>query len=117
MQKLIHRNEGKDLEEIELRAGQLQIGRRTDNDIVLNDISVSGHHARLAIKPSEYLEGWNEISVEDLGSTNGTIVNGRAVKKRNLKHEDVVTIGTHEFVVIDEEVLAGEQTRILIPDD
>ena len=66
----------------------LVIGRRPDCDLVLRDDSVSGHHARFGWSG----DGWH---VEDLGSRNGTYVNGRAVKSSVALHSgDAVRIGT-----------------------
>jgi hypothetical protein len=67
----------------------LQIGRAPDNDIVLNDGSVSKHHAQLVINSSD------DVGIVDLNSTNGTSVNGaKIVGYQKLGENDIVKIGT-----------------------
>jgi len=63
-----------------------RVGRSPDNDLILRDPATSGHHARLERRGSQYF-------VVDLGSTNGTLVNGEPVQEKELKHGDKVTIG------------------------
>lgn len=116
MPKLIHSYSGSQLKEYPLEEGELHIGRKPGNDICLDDLTVSGSHALLTISPNDYMEGLVDIHIEDLGSTNGTQVNGRPVRRQFLKHGDVVTIGTHEFTFIDENTLRFEETRIYLPD-
>ncbi|MFM1895155.1 MAG: hypothetical protein RLZZ385_229 [Pseudomonadota bacterium] len=68
----------------------LRIGRRDDNDVKIDNLAVSGHHARLFRETDDWF-------LEDLDSTNGTFVNGRAVKKHPLRHGDSIVIGKHEL--------------------
>ncbi len=70
------------------RAGNqaLRLGRSPDNDVILRDPATSGHHARLERRGDQF---W----IVDLGSTNGTLVNGEPVQEKELKHGDRVTIG------------------------
>jgi hypothetical protein len=70
------------------RAGDnaLRLGRSPDNDVILRDPATSGHHARLERRGDQF---W----LVDLGSTNGTLVNGEPVQERQLNHGDRVTIG------------------------
>ena len=70
------------------------IGRREDNDIQINNLAVSGHHARI-------LSIFEDSFLEDLGSTNGTFVNGKRVEKHPLKNGDIITIGKHELRYIN----------------
>jgi len=66
------------------------VGRNSDNDIVLEN-PASGHHARI-------VKSANQYSIEDLGSTNGTMVNGQKITQpRVLTAGDVITIGRHEL--------------------
>ncbi|MEP7105078.1 MAG: FHA domain-containing protein, partial [Chloroflexota bacterium] len=64
----------------------LRIGRSPDNDFILRDPATSGHHARLERRGQQQF-------VVDLGSTNGTLVNGEPVQERELKHQDEIKIG------------------------
>ena len=118
MAKLIHTVEGAMYREYSLEKGKLTIGRDIDNDIQLDDDAVSSHHAEIAVKPSMYMQGLLDVWAHDLDSTNGTIVNGKKVKKHMLKHDDVVKIGTHQFKYVDEHAIAGiKTTRILIDEE
>jgi pSer/pThr/pTyr-binding forkhead associated (FHA) protein len=64
----------------------IRIGRAPDNDLVLRDPATSGHHARVERRGTAFY-------VVDLGSTNGTLVNGEVVMERELKDGDSITIG------------------------
>jgi pSer/pThr/pTyr-binding forkhead associated (FHA) protein len=79
------------------RAGDnaLRLGRSPDNDVILRDPATSGHHARLERRGDQF---W----LVDLGSTNGTLVNGEPIQERELTHGDRVTIGQNavQFSVI-----------------
>jgi pSer/pThr/pTyr-binding forkhead associated (FHA) protein len=79
------------------RAGDnaLRLGRSPDNDVILRDPATSGHHARLERRGDQF---W----LVDLGSTNGTLVNGEPIQEKELNHGDRVTIGQNavQFAVI-----------------
>ncbi|MDQ2943181.1 MAG: FHA domain-containing protein, partial [Candidatus Dormibacteraeota bacterium] len=64
----------------------LRLGRSPDNDVILRDPATSGHHARLERRGDQF---W----IVDLGSTNGTLVNGEPVQEKELNDGDRVTIG------------------------
>lgn len=64
----------------------LRMGRSPDNDVIFRDPATSGHHARLERRGEDF---W----VVDLGSTNGTFVNGESVQEKQLNHGDRLTIG------------------------
>ena len=70
------------------------IGRLADNDIRIDNPTVSGHHSLI-------INILNDSFLEDLSSTNGTYVNGRLIKKHALQHGDVITIGRHQLRFID----------------
>jgi pSer/pThr/pTyr-binding forkhead associated (FHA) protein len=71
-------------------AGQgLTLGRSPDNDLILRDPATSGHHARFERRGTQFF-------VVDMGSTNGTLVNGEPVQERELKHGDRVTVGQNQ---------------------
>jgi len=119
MPKIVHTRNGKPYKEYDLKeAGQLSVGRRPECDIqLLDDITVSGEHARIFIAASSYMEGLFDIVVEDQRSTNGTSFNGKSIKRHRWKHGDMVKIGMHEFTLIDEETRAFERTNIVLPED
>ena len=64
----------------------LRLGRSPDNDVILRDPATSGHHARLERRGDQF---W----VVDLGSTNGTFVNGESIQEKQLNHGDRLTVG------------------------
>lgn len=76
----------------DLATNRVLIGRETSNDIILNDLNVSRQHAQIAFEPQGV---W---VVTDLGSTNGTLVNGMPVTRRGLADGDRITLGMTEFV-------------------
>ena len=79
------------LKEIAMEGPQLTIGRKPDNDVVIDNPAVSGHHARIYDR-----EG--AVYVEDMNSTNGTYVNGRRVSTQELlRADDRIRIGDTEF--------------------
>jgi hypothetical protein len=92
--------------DVPLARERTTIGRRADNDICLPDLAVSGEHAVVVtILADSFLE--------DLGSTNGTLVNGQAIAKHFLRDRDQVEIGRHKLVYCADEdaVIEGEVIR------
>ncbi|MEW8956756.1 FHA domain-containing protein [Clostridium sp.] len=74
--------------------GEITIGRRNDNSIILSDQYVSGYHAKI------YLRN-NQCIIEDLRSTNGTFINGEDVRgKRYIEEGDKIKIGSVVFKII-----------------
>jgi len=86
MPKMIVSIDGVVIKEIELTKDRTSLGRRPYNDIVIDNLAVSGEHAVLQMSG-------NQVYLEDLNSTNGTYVNGKAVKKQLLQNSDTVEIG------------------------
>ena len=72
---------------------QLRIGRSPDNEIILEDEAVSGHHALITIRPIIHNEKQNEFIVEDLNSTNKTFVNNIQISRHILKEGDIIRVG------------------------
>ncbi|HKK05228.1 MAG: FHA domain-containing protein [Gammaproteobacteria bacterium] len=70
--------------------GEVTIGRQQDNDICLQDTTVSGHHARLVERDTGAM-------LEDLGSTNGTYVDGKRVQRCDLRGAEIIVIGKHKL--------------------
>lgn len=79
------------IDERELTQGTLSIGRNQDNDLQIDDPTVSGHHAKI-------ITVFDTHYIEDLGSTNGTFVNGARTKTHTLHNGDVLTIGHYQLL-------------------
>lgn len=80
------------------------IGRHTDNDIIIDDTSVSSRHAVIEAREDQYLDGHFQFFLKDLGSTNGTYVNELEIKaERRLNNFDLVKFASHLFKFIDED--------------
>ncbi|MDA8140704.1 MAG: FHA domain-containing protein [Desulfobacteraceae bacterium] len=82
---------------------ELAIGRQADNQIVIDNMAVSAHHARVRLEN-------NKLTLTDLGSRNGTLVNNQKISKSILAHQDWVTIGKHILIVDLHESLSLETT-------
>ncbi len=80
-----------------LYVGRLIIGRTPANDLQIDSRFISRHHCQIVTAA-------NGCVIEDLNSTNGIYVHGRQVRNHNLSDGDVVTIGQHELLYIDERV-------------
>jgi pSer/pThr/pTyr-binding forkhead associated (FHA) protein len=95
------------IKEVQLTKDRTTLGRRPYNDIVIDNLAVSGEHAVLQLTG-------NEVYLEDLNSTNGTYVNGKAVKKQLLQNNDTVEIGKYKIKFINEAPGATfEKTMIM----
>jgi pSer/pThr/pTyr-binding forkhead associated (FHA) protein len=90
------------------------IGRDRDNDIQIDDSGVSSRHAKILVRPSDLLEGHVEVVLEDLGSTNGTLVNDEQLQRCELKPNDVITIGWNNFKLLDDRESGSETTAHII---
>jgi pSer/pThr/pTyr-binding forkhead associated (FHA) protein len=97
MARLILSLEGDVLAEYNMTKERYTIGRLPDNDVRIDNPSVSGHHALI-------INILNDSFLEDLNSTNGTYANGKLIKKHALKHGDVITVGHHHLRFVDSEV-------------
>jgi pSer/pThr/pTyr-binding forkhead associated (FHA) protein len=107
MPKMIVSIDGVVIKEVQLTKDRTSLGRRPYNDIVIDNLAVSGEHAVLQMSGQE-------VYLEDLNSTNGTYVNGKAVKKQLLQNNDTVEIGKYKIKFIHE--VAGptfEKTMII----
>lgn len=90
------------------------IGRTQDNDIQIDDTGVSSRHAHIVLKPNELLDGHVDVLLEDLGSTNGTLVNDEQVKRCELKPNDVITVGWNRFKLLDNRESDSQTTAHII---
>lgn len=78
------------------------IGRKPDNDIQIDNLAVSGKHALI-------ITILDDSFLEDLGSTNGTYVNGKLVKKHALRNGDVIGLGKHELKYVNDHATADDE--------
>ncbi len=106
MSKLILTLDGAVIREYPIEKDSLSIGRKHGNDIQLNDLTVSGRHA-LIVSMGEH------IYVDDLGSTNGTLMNGARISKTLLNHGDVIQLGNYQFTFYDDTETEYEPTMFI----
>jgi pSer/pThr/pTyr-binding forkhead associated (FHA) protein len=85
------------IKEVQLTKDKTTLGRRPYNDIVIDNLAVSGEHAVLQMTGSEVL-------LEDLNSTNGTYLNGKAIKKQQLHNGDSIEIGKYKIKFVGDGV-------------
>ena len=107
--RLIVSIDGSVVKQAPLTKDRTTLGRRPYNDIVVDDLSVSGEHAVL-----DRAEGG--VTLEDVGSTNGTYVNGLEIKRRALAHGDIIHIGKYkiQYLAHDEAPAApGPRVEVL----
>ena len=108
MPKMIVSIDGVVIKEFQITKERTTLGRRPYNDIVIDNLAVSGEHAVLTAAQ-------NDVFIEDLNSTNGTYINGKAVKKQLLQTNDVVEIGKYRIKFLADEAEDYEKTMILRP--
>jgi predicted component of type VI protein secretion system len=96
MAKLILSMDGQVLKEIPLSKERITIGRKAHNDVQIDNLAVSGEHAVI-------VSIMDDAFLEDLGSTNGTMVNGKTVKKHFLQDNDVVELGKYKLKYMAEK--------------
>ena len=113
MAKLILSMDGLVLKEIPLSKERMSIGRKASNDIQIDNLAISGEHAAVVTI-------LNDSFLEDLNSTNGTLVNGQPAKKHFLKNGDVIELGKYKIKYVAEQVQRAdaadfEKTMILRP--
>lgn len=117
MPKLTLRLNGLTLKEFELARERITIGRRSDNDIQLDDPTISGIHAVLTLKPDEYFEGAFDVAIIDFNSTNGLFVNDEKVLQKHLTVGDIIRIGQHELLFDEPDDKPLDQTAIFLDDE
>jgi general secretion pathway protein A len=93
--RILLASEGKTVGERELKPGRLVIGRTPDNDLQIDSKFISRHHCQIVTQTDSCL-------IEDLNSTNGIFVQSKRVRRHNLNDGDVVQVGQHEIMYIDE---------------
>ena len=95
MPKLLLKFNAAVIKEIPFDKDSLTVGRKPDNDIVIDNPAISGHHCRISVQGGTYF-------VEDLESTNGTFVNEKRIKKSGLHDNDVVGLAKHALVFLED---------------
>lgn len=107
LSKLTIRFNGRKIDELIVKRDMLSIGRKMDNDLRLEDTTVSSHHARILAKPTG-------LYIEDCDSTNGTLVNGVSIHDKPLSDGDVIVIGkysiTHEVIDVEPPTMEFDPT-------
>ncbi|WP_203301473.1 FHA domain-containing protein [Marinobacter sediminum] len=99
----------------ELDQPETRIGRRAENDIQIDEISVSGQHAVIEAVPNAYLDNTIDYYITDSDSTNGTFVNDiRLESRQRLNSNDMVRVGWNEFRFVDEEENSLEKTAYIL---
>src|ERR1700691_5968715 len=95
MPKLLLKFNAAVIKEIPFTKDALTVGRKPDNDIVIDNPAISGHHCKIVHQGGTYF-------VEDLESTNGTFVNEKRIKTAGLHHNDIVGIAKHSLVFVED---------------
>jgi len=95
--RLLVSTEGRTVQELPLRIGRLVVGRTTDNDLQIDSRFVSRHHCQIVSTAQSCV-------IEDLNSTNGIYVHSKRVRRHYLNDGDVVVIGKHELIYVDERL-------------
>lgn len=109
MPKMIVSIDGVVIKEVQLTKERTTLGRRPYNDIVIDNLAVSGEHAVLQM-------AGQSVTLEDLNSTNGTYVNGKAVKKQPLQSGDTIEVGKYKIRFIAElESSEYDKTVVMKP--
>jgi hypothetical protein len=109
MPRMIVSIDGVVIKEVQLTKERTTLGRRPYNDIVIDNLAVSGEHAVIHMNGAD-------VEIEDLGSTNGTYVNARAVKRQELRNGDTVEVGKYKIRFMNEiEGHNFEKTMIFKP--
>ncbi|MCU0775140.1 MAG: FHA domain-containing protein [Ideonella sp.] len=106
MGKLVVSLDGVVIKEVQVTKDKTTLGRRPYNDIVIDNLAVSGEHAVLQMVGAD-------VFIEDLNSTNGTYINGKAVKKQLLAHNDTIEIGKYKIKYLVEDGTDYEKTMIM----
>jgi pSer/pThr/pTyr-binding forkhead associated (FHA) protein len=107
MPKMIVSIDGVVIKEVQLTKDRTTLGRRPYNDIVIDNLAVSGEHAVMQMSGAE-------VFLEDLNSTNGTYVNGKAIKKQQLQNGDSVEIGKYKIKFVhDGAAESAERTTVI----
>jgi pSer/pThr/pTyr-binding forkhead associated (FHA) protein len=109
MPKMIVSIDGVVIKEVQISKDKTTLGRRPYNDIVIDNLAVSGEHAVLQMSGSQ-------VFLEDLNSTNGTYVNGKVVKRQQLQNGDMVEVGKYSIKFVSDAAMdAFDKTLVFKP--
>jgi hypothetical protein len=100
MARLLVASDGRTVQEVTLRIGRLIVGRTPDNDLQIDSRFISRHHCQVITTA-------HSCVIEDLNSTNGIYVKSNRVRRHHLNDGDVVLIGKHELIYVDERAARG----------
>ncbi len=101
MGKIIIKFNNEVIDHIDLKQGDMKIGRKPGCEIMIDNLAISGEHANI------FTVGEDSF-IQDMGSTNGTFVNNKKITKHHLKNGDAVVIGKHTLVFLTESLRARE---------
>ena len=104
MAKIIIKFNNEVIDHVDLKQGDMKIGRKPGCEIMIDNLAISGEHANI------FTVGEDSF-IQDMGSTNGTFINNKKITKHHLKNGDAVVIGKHTLVYLSESARARE------PDD
>ena len=107
MPKMIVSIDGVVIKEVQLTKDRTTLGRRPYNDVVIDNLAISGEHAVFQMTG-------NEVFIEDLNSTNGTYVNGKAAKKQQLVNGDTVEVGKYKIKFVSEVAGDGFEKTMMV---
>ena len=102
MLKIILKLKDKELKILETDKAEITIGRSENSDIHINNLGASNKHARIFRRYGEYV-------IEDLNSTNGTLVNDETIITAKLSGDDVVTVGKHNLYISVQDGQDGQE--------
>lgn len=102
MPKLIVSIDGVVVREVQLIKDRTTMGRRPYNDVVIDNLAVSGEHAVITMTGAE-------VVIEDLNSTNGTYVNGKAIKRQVLQDDDTIEVGKYRVKYLSDSSVQATQ--------
>lgn len=101
MAKIIIKFNNDVVDHVDLKQGDMKIGRKPGCEIHVDNLSVSGEHANI------FTVG-DDSFIQDLGSTNGTFINNKKITKHHLKNGDTVVIGKHSLIYLSDPARASQ---------
>ena len=107
MPKMIVSIDGVVIKEVQLTKDRTTLGRRPYNDVVIDNLAISGEHAVFQMAGTD-------VFIEDLNSTNGTYVNGKAAKKQQLHNGDTVEVGKYKIKFVSEAPADGFEKTMMV---